>query len=217
MDRDYTVAVDRPPARPSTCARAATSSCPGGSTGPCAGPFEQVMFEPGGKDHSSDGGSYDTAKHIVARDLRRLGARSTSAYDFVSIKGMGGKISSSQRQRRDRRRLPRDLRARAAALAVRHTTGPTPSSDQLRPRRPAHLRRVRPRRAAGPRGRRRRPARTRSARSPAAPSSSPTRPASDRARHHAARSSASFRPLSVILQIYDGDIDRAPAPTTRPR
>jgi lysyl-tRNA synthetase class 1 len=55
---------------------------------------EQVMFEPGGKDHSSDGGSYDTAKQIVDRVYGGW-APQYVAYDFVSIKGMGGKISSS--------------------------------------------------------------------------------------------------------------------------
>src|SRR5690606_29735334 len=56
--------------------------------------YEQVMFEPGGKDHSSDGGSYDTAKQIVAQVYDGW-APEYVAYDFVSIKGMGGKISSS--------------------------------------------------------------------------------------------------------------------------
>lgn len=55
---------------------------------------EGVMFEPGGKDHSSDGGSYDTAKQIVDRVYGGW-APQYLAYDFVSIKGMGGKISSS--------------------------------------------------------------------------------------------------------------------------
>ncbi len=55
---------------------------------------ERVMFEPGGKDHSSDGGSYDTAKQIVAQVYAGW-APEYVAYDFVSIKGMGGKISSS--------------------------------------------------------------------------------------------------------------------------
>src|SRR5690606_39569825 len=55
---------------------------------------ERVMFEPGGKDHSSDGGSYDTAKQIVAQVYDGW-APEYVAYDFVSIKGMGGKISSS--------------------------------------------------------------------------------------------------------------------------
>ncbi|MCA9697512.1 MAG: lysine--tRNA ligase, partial [Myxococcales bacterium] len=55
---------------------------------------EGVMFEPGGKDHSSEGGSYDTAKQIVAQVYGGW-APEYVAYDFVSIKGMGGKISSS--------------------------------------------------------------------------------------------------------------------------
>ena len=55
---------------------------------------EGVMFEPGGKDHSSDGGSYDTAKQIVDRVYGGW-APQYVAYDFVSVKGRGGKISSS--------------------------------------------------------------------------------------------------------------------------
>ncbi len=57
--------------------------------------FEQVHFEPGGKDHSSAGGSYDTAKDIV-RDVYGWKAPEYVAYDFVRIKGAGGKISSSK-------------------------------------------------------------------------------------------------------------------------
>ena len=56
--------------------------------------YEGVCFEPGGKDHSSAGGSYDTAKQIVGRVYD--GSRPEYvAYDFVRIKGGGGKISSS--------------------------------------------------------------------------------------------------------------------------
>jgi len=55
---------------------------------------EKVCFEPGGKDHSSAGGSYDTAKRIVA-DVYGWRAPQYVGYDFVSIKGRGGKISSS--------------------------------------------------------------------------------------------------------------------------
>jgi lysyl-tRNA synthetase class 1 len=56
--------------------------------------FESVCFEPGGKDHSSAGGSYDTASRIVGPvyDGR---APEYVPYDFVRIKGRGGKISSS--------------------------------------------------------------------------------------------------------------------------
>jgi lysyl-tRNA synthetase class 1 len=55
---------------------------------------EGVAFEPGGKDHTSAGGSYDTGKEIV-RDVYGARAPEYVAYDFVRIKGRGGKISSS--------------------------------------------------------------------------------------------------------------------------
>jgi len=55
---------------------------------------EGVVFEPGGKDHSSAGGSYDTAKEIVAQVYQGT-APQYVAYDFVRVKGRGGKISSS--------------------------------------------------------------------------------------------------------------------------
>ena len=55
--------------------------------------FEKVDFEPGGKDHSSQGGSYTTAKDIVK--LFDWQAPIYLQYDFVSIKGKGGKMSSS--------------------------------------------------------------------------------------------------------------------------
>lgn len=56
---------------------------------------EQVGFEPGGKDHSSAGGSYDTGKSIVA-DVYEWSAPQYVGYDFVSLKGAGGKFSSSK-------------------------------------------------------------------------------------------------------------------------
>lgn len=55
--------------------------------------FEKVDFEPGGKDHSSQGGSYTTAKDIVK--VFDWEAPVYLQYDFVSIKGGGGKMSSS--------------------------------------------------------------------------------------------------------------------------
>jgi len=57
--------------------------------------FEGVCFEPGGKDHSSAGGSYDTAKQIVG-PVYGGWAPEYVAYDFVRLKGLGGKISSSK-------------------------------------------------------------------------------------------------------------------------
>jgi lysyl-tRNA synthetase class 1 len=56
---------------------------------------EKVDFEPGGKDHSSQGGSFTTAKDIVA-EVYGWKAPMYLQYDFVSIKGMGGKMSSSK-------------------------------------------------------------------------------------------------------------------------
>ncbi len=55
---------------------------------------EGVDFEPAGKDHHSEGGSFDTAKEIVKR-VYDYQAPATFQYDFISIKGRGGKISSS--------------------------------------------------------------------------------------------------------------------------
>jgi lysyl-tRNA synthetase class 1 len=55
---------------------------------------EDVAFEPGGKDHSSAGGSYDTGKEIVSQVYDGT-APEYVAYDFVRVKGKGGKISSS--------------------------------------------------------------------------------------------------------------------------
>lgn len=56
--------------------------------------YEHVDFEPAGKEHHSAGGSFDTAKQIAAR-VYDYEAPVSFKYDFISIKGMGGKISSS--------------------------------------------------------------------------------------------------------------------------
>ncbi|MEZ4743879.1 MAG: lysine--tRNA ligase [Bdellovibrionota bacterium] len=56
--------------------------------------FEKVDFEPGGKDHSSQGGSYDTGKKIV-KEVWGEEAPIYLQYDFVMIKGGTGKMSSS--------------------------------------------------------------------------------------------------------------------------
>ena len=55
---------------------------------------EGVDFEPAGKEHHSAGGSFDTAREI-AETVYDFSAPVTFKYDFISIKGMGGKISSS--------------------------------------------------------------------------------------------------------------------------
>ena len=56
--------------------------------------WEQVDFEPAGKDHHSEGGSFDTARH-VATEIFGWEPPVTFQYDFISIKGRGGKMSSS--------------------------------------------------------------------------------------------------------------------------
>ena len=56
--------------------------------------YEGVDFEPAGKEHHSAGGSFDTAKEIV-KQVFDSEPPVTFKYDFISIKGMGGKISSS--------------------------------------------------------------------------------------------------------------------------
>jgi lysyl-tRNA synthetase class 1 len=55
---------------------------------------EGVDFEPAGKDHHSEGGSFDTSKKVVSRIFGHEPPVSFQ-YDFIRIKGRGGKISSS--------------------------------------------------------------------------------------------------------------------------
>jgi lysyl-tRNA synthetase class 1 len=56
--------------------------------------YEQVDFEPAGKDHHSQGGSFDTARQ-VCKEVYAWEAPVTFRYDFIGIKGSVGKISSS--------------------------------------------------------------------------------------------------------------------------
>ncbi len=57
--------------------------------------FEKVDFEPGGKDHSTIGGSYTTGCDII-KEIYHEEPPQYIMYDFISIKGTGGKISSSK-------------------------------------------------------------------------------------------------------------------------
>ncbi len=59
--------------------------------------FEGVDFEPGGKDHSSQGGSFDTGSEI-ARTVWKREPPFYVQYDFVLAKGLGAKLSSSSGQ-----------------------------------------------------------------------------------------------------------------------
>jgi lysyl-tRNA synthetase class 1 len=56
--------------------------------------YEKVDFEPAGKDHHSQGGSFDTAK-FVCKDVYGWDAPVSFRYDFIGIKGSAGKMSSS--------------------------------------------------------------------------------------------------------------------------
>jgi len=56
--------------------------------------YEKVDFEPAGKDHHSQGGSFDTARH-VCKDVYGWEAPVTFRYDFIGTKGLPGKMSSS--------------------------------------------------------------------------------------------------------------------------
>ena len=57
--------------------------------------FEQVDFEPAGKDHHSQGGSFDTAR-VICREVYGCEAPATFRYDFIGVKGNPGKMSSSR-------------------------------------------------------------------------------------------------------------------------
>ncbi|MFH1592505.1 MAG: lysine--tRNA ligase [Candidatus Woesearchaeota archaeon] len=55
--------------------------------------YEKVDFEPGGKDHSTPGGSYDTCSKIIKK-LWNRNAPTYQIYEWIYIKG-GGAFSSS--------------------------------------------------------------------------------------------------------------------------
>lgn len=58
---------------------------------------EKTIFEPAGKDHHSQGGSFDTAR-LVAEQIYNWQAPVSFRYDFIGIKGLPGKMSSSKGQ-----------------------------------------------------------------------------------------------------------------------
>jgi len=55
---------------------------------------EKTLFEPAGKDHHSQGGSFDTAR-LVSDEIYGWPAPVTFRYDFIGTKGKPGKMSSS--------------------------------------------------------------------------------------------------------------------------
>ncbi|MBE6546691.1 MAG: lysine--tRNA ligase [Ruminococcaceae bacterium] len=56
--------------------------------------YEQVDFEPGGKDHAAPTGSYNNSK-IISKKIFGYEAPLFQGYEFIGIKGMTGKMSSS--------------------------------------------------------------------------------------------------------------------------
>ena len=56
--------------------------------------YEKVDFEPGGKDHASPTGSYANAK-IISEKIFGFKAPLFQGYEFIGIKGLAGKMSSS--------------------------------------------------------------------------------------------------------------------------
>jgi len=56
--------------------------------------YEQVDFEPGGKDHSAPTGSYNNSK-VIAKKIYNYDAPIYQGYEFIGIKGVAGKMSSS--------------------------------------------------------------------------------------------------------------------------
>jgi len=56
--------------------------------------YEGVDFEPGGKDHASVNGSYDTSKEI-SQEIFEYTPPYFQGYEFIGIKGLAGKMSGS--------------------------------------------------------------------------------------------------------------------------
>ena len=56
--------------------------------------YEGVDFEPGGKDHASPTGSYQTSR-IIAKEIFGFEAPLFQGYEFIGIKGSTGKMSGS--------------------------------------------------------------------------------------------------------------------------
>jgi lysyl-tRNA synthetase class 1 len=56
--------------------------------------YEGVDFEPGGKDHASPNGSYQTSK-VISKKIFGYTAPIFQGYEFIGIKGVAGKMSGS--------------------------------------------------------------------------------------------------------------------------
>ncbi len=55
---------------------------------------ENVIFEPGGKDHATAGGSFEVSREI-AKQIYHYRSPVFQPYEFIGIKGLTGKMSSS--------------------------------------------------------------------------------------------------------------------------
>ena len=87
--------------------------------------YEKVDFEPAGKDHHSQGGSFDTARH-VCKDVYNWEPPVTFRYDFIGIKGTPGKMSSSKGKVID---LPDVLRVYTPELTRYLFAGTRPNTE----------------------------------------------------------------------------------------
>jgi lysyl-tRNA synthetase class 1 len=87
--------------------------------------YEQVDFEPAGKDHHSQGGSFDTARH-VCKEVYNRDAPVTFRDDFIGIKGTPGKMSSSTGKVID---LPDVLRVYTPEIARYLFAGTRPNTE----------------------------------------------------------------------------------------
>lgn len=56
--------------------------------------YEDVDFEPGGKDHAAPGGSYQTSS-VIAREIFNHEPPIFQAYEFIGLRGATGKMSGS--------------------------------------------------------------------------------------------------------------------------
>ena len=56
--------------------------------------YEDVDFEPGGKDHAAPGGSYDTSS-VISREIFHHEPPVFQAYEFIGLRGATGKMSGS--------------------------------------------------------------------------------------------------------------------------
>ena len=56
--------------------------------------YEGVDFEPGGKDHASPTGSYQTSK-VISKEIFGYEPPVFQGYEFIGIRGTTGKMSGS--------------------------------------------------------------------------------------------------------------------------